>query len=384
MTPTSRDRVRAALAHREPDRIPFDLGGTRVTGIHVRAYERLRPALGLEPREPRVADITQQLAEVEPDVMDSMGCDVRLVGPRGSSGYRREIREENGYRTFTDEWGVGRRMPLANPLYYDSFAAPLGGDIGLAEVEAYPWPDATDPARFTGMAEEARRYVEDEGRAVGIGSICGGLTEGLFKLRGFEDGYMDLAGDPAVASRVMERILEVKLAYWERVLPLVGEFADVIVEADDLGGQDRTLFAPSTYRALVKPLHRALFDWLHAHTDAKVFLHTCGAVRELIPDLIEIGVDILNPVQISAAGMDSAALKRDFGRDIVFWGGGVDTQRVLGAGTPAEVRGEVLRRVGDLAVGGGFVFAAVHNVQPNVPAENIVAMRDALREAQGA
>jgi uroporphyrinogen decarboxylase len=380
----SRDRVRAALAHREPDRIPFDLGGTRVTGIHVRAYERLRPALGLEPREPRVADLTQQLAEVEPDVMDAMGCDVRLVSPRGSSGYRREIREDGEYRSFVDEWGVGRRMPLANPLYYDSFAPPLGGDVGLAEVEAFAWPDVADPARYAGMGDEACRYALDEGRAVGIGSICGGLTEGLFKLRGFEDGYMDLAGDPVLARRIMERILEVKIGYWERALPLVGAFADVIVEADDLGGQDRTLFAPRTYRELVKPLHRELFAWLHAHTDAKVFLHTCGAVRELIPDLIEIGVDILNPVQVSAVGMDSAELKRDFGRDMVFWGGGVDTQRVLGQGTPDEVRAEVLRRVGDLAAGGGFVFAAVHNVQPNVPAPNIVAMRDALREAQGA
>jgi uroporphyrinogen decarboxylase len=143
---TSRDRVRAALAHREPDRIPFDLGGTRVTGIHVRAYERLRPALGLEPREPLVADITQQLAEVEPDVLDALDADVRLVGPRAASGYRREIRETDGHLTFTDEWGVGRRMPVQGGLYYDSFAPPLYGDIDLAAVDAFAWPDATDPA----------------------------------------------------------------------------------------------------------------------------------------------------------------------------------------------------------------------------------------------
>jgi uroporphyrinogen decarboxylase len=233
------------------------------------------------------------------------------------------------------------------------------------------------------MAEEARRYAEVEGRAVQVGSICGGLTEGLFKLRGFEDGYMDLAGDPALARRVMERILEVKIAYWSRVLPLVQGLVDVVGEADDLGGQERTLFSPATYRDLVKPLHRELFDFLHARTDAKVFFHTCGAVRELIPDLIEIGVDVLNPVQVSAAGMDTAELKREFGRDLVFWGGGVDTQRVLGAGTPDEVRAEVLRRIGDLAPGGGFVFAAVHNIQPNVPAENVLAMRAALTEVQG-
>jgi uroporphyrinogen decarboxylase len=379
----SRERVRATLAHREPDRIPFDLGGSRQTGIHLRAYARLRDALGLEPGETRVVDITQQLADVEPDVLDALGADVRLVAPRGASTYRRELRDEGGYRIFTDEWGVGRRMPLETALYYDSYAPPLAGEIDLAAVDAYAWPDAADPARYAGMGEEGRRYVEEEGRAVQVGSICGGLTEGLFKLRGFEDGYMDLAGDPALARRVMERILEVKIAYWSRVLPLVEGSVDVVGEADDLGGQERTLFSPATYRDLVKPLHRELFDFLHAHTDAKVFFHTCGAVRELIPDLIQIGVDVLNPVQVSAAGMDTAELKREFGRELVFWGGGVDTQRVLGAGTPDEVRAEVLRRIGDLAPGGGFVFAAVHNVQPNVPPENVLAMRAALAEVQG-
>ncbi len=379
---TPRDRVRAALSHREPDRVPFDLGGTRVTGIHVRAYERLRPALGLEPRAARVADVTQQLAEVEPDALGALDADVRLVSPRGGSAYRREIVERDGHRTYTDEWGVGRRMPIEGGLYYDSYAPPLAGEIDLAAVDAYAWPDATDPARTAGMGEEARA-ITAEGRAVAVGSVCGGLTEGLFKLRGFEEGYMDLASDPDLARRVMERVLEVKLAYWQRALPELGDAVDVLVEADDLGGQDRTLFSPRTYRELVKPLHRELFDFLHARTDAKVFFHTCGAVRDLVPDLIEIGVDILNPVQVSAANMDTARLKREFGRDLVFWGGGVDTQRVLGAGSPQQVRAEVLRRVGDLRGDGGFVFAAVHNIQPNVPPQNILAMRAALREANG-
>ncbi len=383
MSMTSRDRVRTALAHREPDRIPFDLGGTRMTGIHVLAYERLRPALGLPPREARVADLTQQLADVEPDVLAALGADVRGVSPRSASTYRREMREIDGHRTFVDEWGVGRRMPLDGGLYYDSFAPPLTGEIDLAAVDAFAWPDAVDPGRYEGMAETARRYAIDEGRAVQLGSICGGLTEGLFKLRGFEDGYLDLAGDPALARRVMEHILEVKLEYWSRALPLVDGHVDVVAEADDLGGQDRTLFSPRTYRELVKPLQRELFAFLHAHTDARVFFHTCGAVRDLIPDLIEIGVDILNPVQVSATGMDTADLKREFGRDLVFWGGGVDTQHVLGSGTPEEVRAEVRRRVDDLAAGGGFVFATVHNIQPNVPAENVLAMWRAMRETRG-
>ena len=213
-----------------------------------------------------------------------------------------------------------------------------------------------------------------------VGSICGGLSEGLFKMRGFEDGYMDLAAEPDRPHRIMEKILEIKLAYWEKVLPLLGDDVDIVGEADDLGGQERTLFSPAAYRRLVKPLQKELFSFLHARTKAKVFFHTCGAVRDLIPDLIEVGVDVLNPVQVSATGMETGALKREFGRDLVFWGGGVDTQRVLGSGTPAEVRDEVRRRVADLRDGGGFVFATVHNVQPNVPAENLVAMWEAFRE----
>ncbi len=377
---SSRARVRLALDHREPDRIPFDLGGSRVTGIHLRAHGPLRVALGLPPGEARVGDLTQQLAEVEPDLADALGCDVGLVAPRPASTYRREMVDDGTFVSYRDEWGVGRRMPSPDGLYFDAFDAPLSGEVDAAAIAGFPWPDPLDPGRFAGMADAARRIALEEGRAVHVGSICGGLTEGLFKMRGFEDGYLDLAAEPARARRIMERILEVKLAYWERALGEVGDLVDVVGEADDLGGQDRPLFSPATYRSLVKPLHRELFAFLRARTAAKVFFHTCGAVRDLVPDLVEIGIDILNPVQVSAAGMDSAALKREFGRDLAFWGGGVDTQRILGLGTPDEVRAEVRRRIADLRDGGGFVFAAVHNVQPNVPAANLVAMWEAWRE----
>jgi uroporphyrinogen decarboxylase len=376
----ARERVRAALEHREPDRIPFDLGGSRVTGIHHRAYAGLRTALGLPRTDVRVGDITQQLAEVDTDAMDLLGCDVRLVGPRSAAGYRREMVDDGAFVTFRDEWGVGRRMVRDGGLYFDSYGAPLAGEVDAATIDAFPWPDPLDDGRFAGMADAARRASEDEGRAVHVGSICGGLTEGLFKMRGFEDGYMDLAAEPARARRVMERILEIKLAYWERALRELDGLVDIVGEADDLGGQDRPLFSPATYRALVKPLQRELFAFIRARTPARIFFHTCGAVRDLVPDLIEIGVDILNPVQVSAAGMDGAGLKREFGRDLVFWGGGVDTQQVLGSGTPDEVRAEVRRRIDDLRAGGGFVFAAVHNVQPNVPPANIIAMWEAWRE----
>jgi uroporphyrinogen decarboxylase len=351
-----------------------------MTGIHVRAYAALRAALGLPAGEIRIGDLTQQLADVDGDVMDLLGCDVRVIGPRPAPGYRREMVEANGYLSFRDEWGATRRMPVDGGLYFDTFGAPLGGEPEAAEIAAFPWPDATDEGRYAGLADAARRIVDEEGRAVLVSSICGGLTEGLLKMRGFEDGYMDLAAEPERARQVMERILEIKLAYWERALAELGDTIDIVGEADDLGGQDRPLFSPATYRSLVKPLQAELFSFIRARTSARIFFHSCGAISELIPDLIEIGVDILNPVQVSAAGMDGARLKREFGRDMVFWGGGVDTQQVLGSGTPDEVRSDTRRRIADLRAGGGFVFAAVHNIQPNVPAANLVAMWETWRE----
>jgi uroporphyrinogen decarboxylase len=179
---------------------------------------------------------------------------------------------------------------------------------------------------------------------------------------------------------MMDKVLELKWAYWGKCLEILGDTADVVQEADDFAGQHGLLISPRTYRNLVKPRHKELFDFIHKRTKAKVFFHSCGSVRPVIPDLIEIGVDILNPVQVSAAGMDSAELKREYGKDLTFWGGGIDTQNVLGTGTPQQVREEVRRRVEDLMPGGGFVFAAVHNIQGNVPPENIVAMWEALQE----
>jgi uroporphyrinogen decarboxylase len=376
----SRERVLAALAHREPDRVPRDLGGSRVTSIHVRAYRALRPALGLPEREPVVGDLSQQLAVVEDDVVEALGVDVRGIGPKGPSGWRQEPVVEGALESFRDEWGVVRSRPVPDGLYFDMTASPLAGDVGEAEVAAHRWPDPADPGRYVGMAEAARRARAD-GRAVYLGSISAGITETFFRLRGYEDGYMDLAAQPDLAARIMRRVLDVKLGYWERALAEVGDDVDVLGEADDLGGQIAPLFSPETYRALVKPLHAELFAFMRARSRGRIFFHSCGAIRPLIPDLIEVGVDILNPVQVSAPGMDSAELKREYGRDLVFWGGAVDTQGVLGKASADVVRDEVRRRVEDLMPGGGFVFASVHNVQANVPPEHVLAMWQALEEA---
>jgi uroporphyrinogen decarboxylase len=179
---------------------------------------------------------------------------------------------------------------------------------------------------------------------------------------------------------MLDRLVEWKCAFWERALKEIGHLVDVVIEADDLGGQSRLLMSPKTYRSLIQPRHKKLFSFIKTQADVKVFYHTCGAVRPLIPDLIDAGIDILNPVQFTAANMNLKELKQEFGRDLVFWGGGVDTQGVLGTGTPEEVKEDVKRNIEALAPGGGFVFATVHDIQANVPPENIIAMWEAWKE----
>jgi uroporphyrinogen decarboxylase len=230
------------------------------------------------------------------------------------------------------------------------------------------------------MGERARHTVEVEEQAVVLGGLCAGIMEMAAWTRGFENYFSDFAINPEMLGYLMDTVLDLKMAYWEKALSEVGEYVDVVQEADDFAGQFRMLISPEMYRKIAKPRHKKLFNFLHKHSNAKIFFHSCGAIRPVIPDLIEIGVDILNPVQVSAVGMDSAELKREFGNEITFWGGGVDTQRILGDGTPQEVRDDVKRRIEDLAPGGGFVFATVHNIQPDVPPENIMAMWETLEE----
>jgi uroporphyrinogen decarboxylase len=375
----SRERVKLALEHKEPDRVPLDLGATYVTGIHVRAYHRWREALGLPKVATRIFEMLQQLAVVDDDMVEILGVDVRPVTPGGSLTFHLEIQDMGDYTCFYDEWGIGWRMPKDRGLYYDMFDHPLAGDITEEAIARLRGPDPLDPGRFVGMREAARRVAEEEQRAVVVTQMTAGVTEIAAWTRGYADFYADLAINHALVGKLMDKVNQVKAAYWGRALEEVGEYVDVMMLGDDFAGQDRLLMSPRTWRKLVKPRLKDLFDFLHARSRAKLFLHSCGAVREVIPDLIEIGLDILNPVQVSAAGMDSAELKREFGKDLVFWGGGVDTQRVLPYGTPEDVRAEVRRRLEDLCPGGGFVFNPVHNIQSDVPTENLQAMWETLQ-----
>ena len=377
---TPRERVLVALEHREADRVPRDFAGTRYSSMHAEAYQRLRPAMGLPEAEIRIVDTTQGLAGIHDDILQRLGADVGLVTGGAPHGFSKEITDDGEYERFLDEFGVMRARPHGG-LYDESTSSPLSGSITLDDIEAYRWPDPVDPGRFEGMRERAAQVHDVDGRATVVGSLCAGVTEMHFRLRGYEDGYMDMALNPDLARALMRKVTDLKLAYWERVLDEIGPELDIAAEADDLGAQHAPLFSPGAYRDIVKPLHREIIELIKRRSKAKFFLHSCGAIKELIPDLIDIGVDALNPVQVSAAGMETAELKAEFGADITFWGGTVDPQKTLARGTPEEVHDEAVRRINELKPGGGFVIASIHNMQAQVPVENILAFWHAVEEA---
>lgn len=382
---TSYERVRAALEHREPDRVPFDLGGSVLTGMNKVAYRNLREYLGLPEVEIRTYDPIQQLAWIDQDVLDLLRVDVRPVdpGPPRQAPLATGVVNEGDYYAFTDEWGITWKMPVEGGFYFDMRGHPLAGQqLSVADVERFPWPDPLDAGRFADLKERADRFVNVEKKAYILGRNAAGILEIALWMRGFEDFYCDLHLAPALAEAILEKVTEIKLRYWERALEVVGENVMIVSEADDIATQRSLLISPEMYERFVAPRHQRLFDHIKKRARARVYIfyHSCGAVREMIPQLIREGVEILNPVQVSAGGMDTRELKREFGSEITFWGGGVDTQRVLPFGTPEEVKTEVRRRIEDLAPGGGFVFNTVHNVQGDVPARNYMAMWEALME----
>ncbi len=377
---TSRERVQAALRHEQPDRIPLDLGGNQ-SGITKGAYEALLGYLG-RPEQITIMDTVQQLAQPSEEVLELLGVDTRYVRAKAAESHEPQFTEElirgQPHLSMTDEFGIVWSMPLQDGLYHDITRSPLSDARTVADIESYPWPDGCDPSRFEGVAEEAAGLRAETDKAICTG-ISGVVYEFCWYMMGFARFYEALATEPALVAALLDRTLRYWLDFEAGFLDAAGPFVDVVMVGDDLAGQNGLLLSPDLYRRFVKPRQAKLYELIHSKTDAKLWYHSCGAIRELIPDLIEIGVEVLNPIQVSARGMDTAKLKQEFGGDLVFWGGGCDTQHVLPFGTPEEVRAEVRRRIRDLAPGGGFVFTAVHNIQPDVPPENVIAMYDEAR-----
>lgn len=371
----SRQRLITALNHQEPDRIPIDLGGTDVSSICRGAYEALLADLGWPAPEITLVNIVEQLPALDDQWLDTViRADTRQVREGGPANWRLDIIDEGDYYAFVNEWGIKLRKPKQGGHYFDLVEHPLR-EPSLEALDAFPWPDPTDPARWRGLREQARALYENTDYALVVGSIFGG---GVFEfpqyLRGMAAFMSDLALAPRFAEALVDRIAEILIAAYEAMLDQVGPYVQVVTICDDLSTQRGPFIAPALYRRVFKPRQRRLIEAIKRKTDAKVMFHICGAARPFIPDLIEIGVDILNPVQISAAGMEAQALKRDFGADLTFWGGVCDPQHTLPFGSPDDVRRETLRHIEALAPGGGFVFAPVHNIQDGVPPANVLAL----------
>ncbi len=377
----SRECLLTALNHREPDRVPFDLGSTQVTGIHVGAYRKLRQALGLPAVEVQVCDYIQQLALPDEDVIGRLGVDVRGLFPLNSHNWNVHEEDAGEYWIYHDEWGITRRRPKPDGLYYSIVQVPLAGpEPSVEDIERHPWPNMADPQRIAGLRALAERF-RAQGYAVVLKDPFAGIFEFAQRIVGMENCLVMMVTDQKVIGALFDKLVELKLSFWEMALPRLADVVDVVAQFDDYGTQTSQLISPRIFREQLKPRLKILFDCVRQLApNAKRFFHSCGNVRPLLPDFIEIGVEILNPVHIQAAGMEPAALKREFGDALVFWGGGVDTQGVLPAGTPNEVKDDVRRNIEALAPGGGFVFNTVHNIQADVPAENIIAMWEAVQE----
>jgi uroporphyrinogen decarboxylase len=371
----SRERVLLALEHKEPDRVPIDFGGL-VSSVHHQAYRKLLEHLRLPTDDIRIMDMFQQIVDPAPALKESFHADVIGFFPHDSAAF--EFKLDPTTDSFLDEWGVVYRRPRGG-YWYDLAGHPLREGT-IAELNAFRFPDPGDPSRVKGLADEAKRLLRETDKALMIHAPIGGVFEQSYWLRGLESLFMDMGQNKEYVEALAERVLEWLLEFWSLVLDEVGPYVHVVELSDDLGGQHGPLFSPELYRAIYKSRHRRLTDLIHSKTEAKVFLHCCGSIRWALPDLIESGIDIINPVQVSARAMETDRLKQEFGEDIVFWGAGADATKVLPFGTPQDVKEEVKRRIHDLAPGGGFVLAPIHNIQAGVPPENIVALFEAAYE----
>lgn len=416
---TSRERVKAALNHKNPDRVPIDFGATSVTGIHCKVVESLREYYGLEKHPVRVIEPFQMLGEVEPDLQEAIGIDcIPVFGPR-------DMFEIDECRLHLQHTPWGQEVLIASDI---DLTADKEGDVYIyAKGDRTFPPSAVMPSNCYFIdAVERQHVVNDEElkvednleeygplsdddlhyftvsaeKAAGTGKAVvasfGGTALGDVAyipgmglknpkgVRNVAEWYMSTVMRKEFVRELFDRQTEIAIGNYTRLWEAIGDNVDVVFTCGtDFGTQTSQFCSLDTYRELWLPYHKRLNDWIHQHTTWKIFKHTCGSVVPIIPGLIEAGFDILNPVQINAKDMDCTYLKNEFGRDLTFWGGGIDTQQVLPYGTPEEIRSHVLKQCEILGRDGGFVFNAVHNIQANVPVENVVALIDTLNELKG-
>ncbi len=367
---TGKERILAALRHEEPDRVPLDVGGTNNTAMHLLVEKEIKKRLGLNDNGGVTRIQSQQLALPDQEFMDHFQTDACAIYLNEQQPW--QYHEDEDY--YTDAWGIGYKI---NPdgYYYNFHKNPLSAAETVDEIMEFEPPMPTE-YMLQGLRE---RIDANRDRCL----VLEGLRSPMFGLpswlRGEENFYMDLLSDDGMLDCLLHKVTESYIKILDFVFDRIGTDLDIVKFADDLGTQTSLLLSPETYREKIKPRHAKLFAHARARTGCSILLHSCGAIRPLINDFIEIGVDALNPVQISAADMEPASLKAEFGDRITFWGGCIDTQHTLSFGSPDDVREEVRRNLEAFKPGGGYVFAQVHNVMPGVPMDNLLAMYEAHR-----
>lgn len=407
----ARERVLSAINHQEPDGLPVDLGATPSSGISAIAYHNLKQHLGLTSGHTRVYDVVQQLAQPEDEILDCLRIDAVDIGrtfnekdehwydiplPDGPTvqfpTWFRPVPREGGWDAFDGEGDRIATMPYGATFfdqtyfpYIDGYPADYAGlprmmgKVHWSGLVHSPWDHAGEADFWSELRRRALELRARSDRALVIVAGCNLFEWGTF-LRRIDNFLVDLAINQAEVERLLDALLEQHLATLEKVCAAVGDVADILRFGDDLGTDHGPFMAPKTYRKLFKPRHKILCDYVKQHSGMKTYLHSCGSIYRLLPDLIEAGYDVINPVQITARDMEPEKLKRDFGSQITFWGGGCDTRHILNRGTPAEVKDHVRKNIETLAPGGGFVFNPVHNILPDVPPENVMAMFAAVNE----
>lgn len=412
---TSRERILASVNHQEPDRVAVDLGATPSSNISAVAYNNLKKHLNMKEGHTRTYDVVQQVVIPENEILDKFGVDVIDLGRAfnekdedwydyklsdGSTAqypkwFKPDVDKEGNYLSYHQDGTLIAKMPVGATFfdqtyfpYVDGYPADYSkldyemGKVLWAGLAHSPWDHAHEENFYEQLRAKALHLRETTDKAIMIVCGCNLMEWGMF-LRRMDNFLMDCYIDQKNVEVLLDQLLQRHLATLEKVCKSVGDVVDIVRFGDDLGMDQSPFVSPDIYRQLFKPRHKQLCDYVHKNSQMKTFLHSCGSIYTLLPDLIDAGYDIINPIQTTAVGMDLKTLKSEFGKDITFWGGGCNTRSVLNHGTPEDVRKNVLSNLEILAPGGGFVFNQEHNIMPDVPAENIVAMYDAIREFDG-